>query len=268
MSVLHTEVRGHVGIMTLNRPEKHNAMDAEMFVRMAETWTSWSADSNVRCAVVTGAGNKAFSVGGDLGSLIPVLTGARPPQNDYETLLLESHPKVRDTAMLRAYFPKPVVAAINGFCVAGGTEFIQGTDIRVCTENATFGLPEVKRAIVPAGGSLTRLSRQIPFAKAMELILTGNPMSAAEALQYGLVNYVTTQDNLLYKALEIANEISANGPLAVAAAKKAVIQSSGLTYENAYVLEDEAWDEVASTEDAKEGPIAFLEKRPAVYVGR
>lgn len=102
----------------------------------------------------------------------------------------------------------------------------------------------------------------------MELILTGNPMSAAEALQYGLVNYVTTQDNLLDKALEIANEISANGPLAVAAAKKAVIQSSGLTYENAYVLEDKAWDEVANSEDAKEGPIAFMEKRPALYVGR
>lgn len=268
MSVLHTEVRGHVGIMTLNRPEKHNAMNAEMFVRMAETWTAWSLDSDVRCAVVTGAGHKAFSVGGDLGTLIPVLTGAKPPQNDYETLLLESHPKVRDTAMLRAYFPKPVIAAINGFCVAGGTEFIQGTDIRVCADNATFGLPEVKRAIVPAGGSLIRLSRQIPFAKAMELILTGNPMSAAEALQYGLVNYVTSQDDLMDKALEIAGELSANGPLALAAAKKAVIHSSGLTYEDAYVLENEAWDEVAASEDAKEGPLAFLEKRPPVYVGR
>lgn len=268
MSVLHTEVRGHVGIMTLNRPEKHNAMDAEMFVRMAETWTAWSLDSNVRCAVVTGAGNKAFSVGGDLGTLIPVLTGAKAPQNDYETLLLESHPKIRDTAMLREYFPKPVIAAINGFCVAGGTEFIQGTDIRVCTENATFGLPEVKRAIVPAGGSLARLSRQIPFAKAMELILTGNPMSAAEALKYGLVNYVTSQEDLLDKALEIAHEISSNGPLALAAAKKTVIQSSGLTYAEAYLLEDEAWDEVAASEDAKEGPAAFLEKRPPEYVGR
>lgn len=268
MSVLLTEVREFVGVMTLNRPEKHNAMNAEMFVRMAQTWDAWAVDPNVRCVVVSGAGERAFSAGGDLGSLIPVLTRARPPQDQFETTLLETFPRVRDVAMLRTFFPKPVIAAINGFCVAGGTEFIEGTDIRICTETATFGLPEVKRAIIPAAGSLARLTRQMPFCKAMEVILTGRSITAAEALQNGFVNYVTSRDQLLAKAMEIAREISENGPLAVAAAKKAIIESSGLPFDKAYLIEDKAWDVVANSQDAKEGPLAFMEKRRPVYVGR
>lgn len=254
--------------MTLNRPEKHNAMNAEMFVRMAETWEAWAADPNVRCAVITGAGERAFSAGGDLGSLIPVLTRARPPQDQFEATLLETHPRVRDVAMLRTFFPKPVIAAINGFCIAGGMEVIEGTDIRICTESATFGLPEVKRAILPAGGSLARLSRQMPFCKAMEVILTGRSITAQEALEYGFVNYVTPREQLLAKAMEIAREISENGPLAVAAAKKAMIETSGMPLEPAFLIEDKAWDDVANSEDAKEGPLAFMERRSPVYRGR
>lgn len=268
MTALITEVSGHVGIMTLNRPEKHNAMNAEIFVKMAETLEAWAVDPKVRTVIVTGAGDKAFSAGADLGSVVPVLTRARPPENDYESILIDTHPKVRDAAMLRTYFPKPIIAAVNGFCLAGGTELIQGTDIRICVEGASFGLPEVKRAIVPAGGSLVRLSRQMPFARAMEVILTGEPFSAAEALRCGFVNHVTTPDRLLDTALKIAHQINENGPVAVAAAKRAIIETSGMTLDEAFLVENRAWDLVASSEDAKEGPLAFVEKRRPVYTGR
>lgn len=268
MTALITEVTEHVGIMTLNRPDKHNAMDAEMFVKMAETWEAWALDPRVRTVIVTGAGDKAFSAGADLGSAVPVLTRARPPRNDYESTLIDTHPKVRDAAMLRTYFPKPIIAAINGFCLAGGTELIQGTDIRICVEGATFGLPEVKRAIVPAGGSLVRLSRQMPFARAMEVVLTGDPFSAAEALACGFVNHITAPDQLLDTALKIAHRINENGPVAVAAAKRAIIETSGMTYDEAFLVENRTWDSVAASADAKEGPLAFMEKRRPVYIGR
>lgn len=268
MSVLLTEVRGHVGIMTLNRPESHNAMNAEMFVKMARAWESWAADDNIRSVVITGAGDKAFSAGGDVKSLIPVLTRARKPQNEFEQTILDTHPKVRDVAMLRTFFPKPVIAAINGYCVAGGTEVIEGTDIRICTETATFGLPEVKLSILPAGGSLVRLTRQMPHCKAMEMVLTGQPITAAQALECGFVNYVTSREALMSKALEIANQIGANGPLAVRAAKRVMVESSGLPFREAFLLEDQAWDDVAASQDAKEGPLAFAEKRPPVYTGK
>ncbi|QIX53699.1 enoyl-CoA hydratase-related protein [Rhodococcus sp. DMU1] len=268
MTALITEVSGHVGIMTLNRPEKHNAMNAEIFVKMAEAWEEWALDPQVRTVIVTGAGDKAFSAGADLSSVVPVLTRARAPQNEYESILMDTHPKIRDAAMLRTYFPKPIIAAVNGFCLAGGTELIQGTDIRICVEGASFGLPEVKRAIVPAGGSLVRLSRQMPFARAMEMILTGEPISASEALSCGFVNAVTAPDQLMDTALKIAHQINENGPVAVAAAKRAIIETSGMTLDEAFVIEDRAWDVVSASADAKEGPLAFMEKRRPVYIGR
>ncbi|AFR50959.1 enoyl-CoA hydratase/isomerase family protein [Gordonia sp. KTR9] len=268
MTALITEVSGHVAIMTLNRPEKHNAMNAEIFVKMAESFAAWANDPQVRSVIITGAGDKAFSAGADLGSVVPVLTRARPPENDYESTLIGTHPKVRDAAMLRTYFPKPIISAVNGFCLAGGTELIQGTDIRICVEGATFGLPEVKRAIIPAGGSLVRLTRQMPYARAMEVILTGDPFSADEALGCGFVNRVTTPDRLMDTAMEIAQRINENGPVAVAAAKRVMTETSGMTLDEAFLVENRAWDLVSSSDDAKEGPLAFIEKRPPIYTGK
>ena len=162
---------------------------------------------------------------------------------------------------------KTVVAAINGFCLAGGTELIQGTDIRIADEHARFGLTEVARGIIPAGGSLARLARQIPYSKAMEILLTGQHMTAQEAWRIGLVNEVVPADQVLKRAEEYAAMIAANAPLAVSACKEAVIRSSGLTLADAYVIESEVSGRVMRSDDAREGPRAFMEKRPPVFTG-
>ena len=163
---------------------------------------------------------------------------------------------------------KPVISAVNGFCIAGGMEFIQGTDLRVASENASFGLQEVKWAIIPAAGSLARLQRQIPYCKAMEILLTGNRIDAQEAWRLGLVNYVVPQEKLIAKAEELAATIAQNGPLAVRKIKEAVRRTSGRPYEEAFKIENEIAREVMKSEDAKEGPRSFMEKRKPNYKGR
>ncbi len=143
------------------------------------------SDDAVRATIVTGAGKVAFSAGADLGQLIPLFTGARKPEDEWDSKLLADR-KLGDIALLRGYdMDKPVISAVNGFCIAGGMEFIQGTDLRVASENASFGLQEVKWAIIPAAGSLARLQRQIPYCKAMEILLTGNRIDAQEAWRLG-----------------------------------------------------------------------------------
>ncbi|MCZ7600022.1 MAG: enoyl-CoA hydratase-related protein [Gammaproteobacteria bacterium] len=159
-------------------------------------------------------------------------------------------------ALLKGAEPiyKPVVAAINGFCLAGGTELIQGTDIRIAAEHARFGLTEVSRGIIPAGGSLARLARQIPYAKAMEILLTGQHMTAQEAWRIGLVNEVVPAENVVARAREYGAMIAANAPLAVSACKEAVIRSSGVTLEEAYRIESEVSAKVMRSEDARGRP--------------
>jgi enoyl-CoA hydratase len=262
------EKRNHIGYVTFNRPEVHNSYSPETLVLLSGIWTEAERDDDVRAVIVTGAGKVAFSAGADLGRLIPLFTGARKPEDEWDHKLMANR-RLGDMALLRGYdFPKPVIAAVNGFCIAGGMEFLQATDLRVASENASFGLQEVKWAIIPAAGSLARLQRQIPYAKAMEILLTGNRIDAQEAWRIGLVNHVVAQEQLLARAEELARTIAENGPLAVRKIKEAVRRCSGLPLEEAFKIENQIGREVMASEDAKEGPRAFMEKRKPNYKGR
>ncbi len=257
-----------VAYVTFNRPAVRNAMDPEVVVRLADAWEDFAADGDMRVAVISGAGDKAFCSGADLGKLIPLFSGVRKPENEWDERLLADR-TLMSRALLKGAEPiyKPIVAAINGFCLAGGTELIQGTDIRIAAEHARFGLTEVSRGIIPAGGSLARLARQIPYAKAMEILLTGQHMTAQEAWRIGLVNEVVPAQDVVGRAQEYGAMIAANAPLAVSACKEAVIRSSGVTLEEAYRIESEVSAKVMRSDDAREGPRAFMEKRPPVFTG-
>ncbi len=269
MPSLLYEKKGHVAYITFNRPEVRNAMDAETLVRLARAWQDFNGDDDLRVAILTGAGEKAFSSGFDLGRLMPLLGGGRPPEDEWDHALLQDRANVMRTAFLRGYeLYKPIIAAINGYCLAGGTEIIQATDIRIAAEHATFGLTEVKRGIIPGAGSLVRLARQVPFCKAMEILLVGEAITAEEACRLGLINQVVPPDRLLPTAEEVAGKIASNGPLAVRKAKETVLKTSGLPLERAYELESESVRIVGLSQDAKEGSRAFMEKRKPNFVGR
>ncbi len=266
--VLLYEKQGYVVRITLNRPEKRNAIDPEMMVKLGEAWINFEKDDELRVAIVTGAGDKSFCAGADLARLIPLMTGARQPEDEWDNRL-RSEANLGRAALLRD-FPlyKPVISAINGYCLAAGTELMQGTDIRIASENATIGLTEVKRGIAPAGGGIARMPRQVPFAKALEILLVGDAISAEEARLIGLVNYVVPQAELMPKAEEFAAKIAENGPLAVRKIKEAVMRGMGLPMEDAYKIEGRAVAEVMASEDAREGPLAFMERRPPKFKGR
>jgi enoyl-CoA hydratase len=262
------EKRGHIAYITINRPEVRNAINPEALIRLADAWADYAQDDDLRVAIITGAGDAAFSSGADLGRLIPLFTGARQPEDEWDRRLMGDLSLAR-TALLRGYpLYKPIISAINGYCLAAGTELIQATDIRIAADHATFALSEVKRGIIPAGGGLARLPRQIPYCKAMEILLVGDSITAQEAHDIGLVNYVVPIADVMPKAEEIAAKIAANGPLAVRKAKEAVVRSSGLPLEDAYKAEDLYIMEVMRSEDAREGPRAFKEKREPQYKGR
>ena len=262
------EKKGGTAYIILNRPEVHNALDAEVVVRLAEAWQDFADDDSLRVAIITGAGDRAFSSGADLRKLIPLMAGARQPGDEYEEKLM-SNRRLISIALLRGFdLYKPIIAAINGYCLAGGTEIIQATDIRIAAQHATFGLTEVKRAIIPSGGSMVRLPRQIPFCKAMEVLLVGDSMSAEEAHRIGLVNQVVSPGKLMEMAEEFAGKIAENGPLAVRKIKETVLKALGRPANEGYALEDEAARVIMGSEDAREGPRAFAEKRPPRYVGR
>ncbi len=268
MSALTFEKHDHIAYITLNRPEVYNAINPEMMVRLAEAWIEYNEDDELRAAIITGAGEKSFCAGADLKRLIPLITGARQPEDEWDNRL-RSDASLARTALIRGYpLYKPVISAINGYCLAAGTELVQGTDIRIAAEHATIGLTEVQRGIVPAGGGLSRLPRQVPYAKAMEILLVGDSISAEEARLIGFVNYVVPQSELMAKAEEFATKLAANGPFAVRKAKEAVLRMTGLPPKEANQIENAVIAEVMSSEDAREGPRAFAEKRPPEYKGR
>ncbi len=268
MPALLYEKRGEIAYVTLNRPEVHNAMDSEVMVRLADAWQDFAADDSLRVAIITGAGERAFSAGADLRRLIPLITGARQPDDEWDHKMLENR-RLMNIGLLRGFeLYKPIISAVNGFCLAGGTELIQATDIRIAATHATFGLTEVKRAIVPGGGSMARLPRQISFCNAMEVLLVGDSIAADDAYRIGLINRVVPAAELMETAEEFARKIAENGPLAVQKIKETVLKALGRPTEEGFELEDEAVRFIVRTEDAREGPRAFAEKRPPKYVGR
>jgi len=248
------EKRDHVAILTINRPEAMNSLTRDMLLGLDDAFVEFDRDPDLWVAILTGAGDKAFSAGMDLKEAIPLLTSG--DQLGYED------PTKRQFSDVF----KPIIAAVNGLCIAGGMEMLQGTDLRVAAEHATFGLGEVRWGIIPAGGSHIRLPRQIPWAVAMELLLTGETIDAKRALEIGLVNRVVPRGETVAAALELAEKITRNGPLAVRTAKEIAVRSLG--QEAGFILEKSLAARVFVSEDAKEGPRAFAEKRPPRFKGR
>lgn len=262
------EKRDGVAWITFNRPERKNAISPEAFCLMADAWTEFRDDDALRVAVLTGAGDGAFTSGGDLKQLLPLWTGARQPETEWDERLL-ADPGISFVALLKTIeLYKPIIAAVNGDALGGGTELMLACDLRVAASHARFGLSEVKRALVPGGGSMVRLPRQIGWAKAMELLLLGDAISAEEALDLGLINRVVAAADLEEAALDYASRLARNGPLALQAIKRTALQTSGIPLADAYAIEAQNAGNVMQSEDAREGPRAFAEKREPVYKGR
>lgn len=267
MSILHYRVADHIAHITLDRPGMRNALNPEMVVRLADAWAAVREDDSVRAAVISGVGS-TFCAGADLGELIPLISGARQPENEWDERVVADR-KLIYKAILRNFdTEKPVIAAVTGHAIAGGMEMLQGTDIRVAASGIKVGVQEVKWALFPGGGSTVRMPRQMPYARAMELLLTGDTIPSEEALALGFLNHVVPEAEVMPKALEIAGKIAANGPVAVKAIRASARACLGLPEAEALRLESKHSAPVFATEDAREGPRAFKEKRPPVYRGR
>ncbi len=261
------EKRGGIAYLTFNRPERKNAISPQLMLQLADAWLEFRDDPALRVAILTGTGAEAFCVGGDLALLMPLFTGAREPEDDWDRELLANLDKV-PVALLKPFeLYKPIIAAVNGYALAGGCEILQATDLRVASRTASFGLSEAQRGLVPGGGSMVRLARQVPHCKAMEILLLGERMSAEEAYRIGLVNEVVEPDLVMPRAEAWAERLARNGPLALRKIKEAVLRTSGEPLARAYEIENECSAVVMASKDAREGPRAFMEKREPVYTG-
>jgi len=251
--------------ITINRPERRNALDLPHMADLAAAWEEFRDDEDARVAIITGTG-KDFTVGADLKSFVPAVAGNTEQMHKDMLEGKKVGPEVGLTAVLRNFeLWKPVIAAVNGTCVAGGMEMLMGTDIRIASENASFGIFEPKRGLFPGGGTTVRLPRQIPFPWAMEVLLLCEAIDAQNAFRMGIVNAVVPGDKLLDEARSWARKIMANAPLAIEATKRSVMHGLATDLQSAYDFELMQAAQVFMTEDAKEGPRAFAEKRPAVW---
>ena len=265
MPAVLVEKGEHVLTVTLNRPEKRNAVNSEVMCRLYDAWLRLDEDEDLRCAILTGVG-KTFCAGMDL-SEIPKLRAGKP-ENEYMERVMKE-PEVIYGAWLKTYRPtKPVILAVEGFARAGGTEILQGTDIRVAGESAMFGVTEVQRGLFPMAGSAVRLRRQIPYAIAAEMLLVGEDLPARRAFELGLINHVVPDGEALAKAREIAQKIAENGPLAVKGILATLRATETLPEEDAFAIEQQHGMKAMASTDAVEGPRAFLEKRKPVFKGR
>jgi enoyl-CoA hydratase len=256
---LRSELDGRVARLTIDRPEKLNALDLDTALAMAEAWEQLAADDAVRVIVLTGAGDRAFCAGADLATLLPLITSGG----------FQEGVGARGNVFAKAVpLYKPVVAAVNGDAIAGGTEILQVADIRVAVEEARFGLQEVRWGLFPAGGSTVRLARQVPYCHAMEILLTGKLLTAHEALAIGLVNRVVAREQLESVVDAYVEKLLRNGPVAVQRVKRAVLETQGLQLPAAFSVEAALAQEVFKTDDALEGPRAFVERRDPEFHGR
>ncbi|QYG94128.1 crotonase/enoyl-CoA hydratase family protein [Iamia sp. SCSIO 61187] len=258
---LLVERDGHVLTVTMNRPEARNAFSPDMLVRAADAWKLLDEDPELRVGILTGA-EGCFCSGMDLKAL----AGGMP--DDVQARWSED-PDMHWKALLRHFRPsKPIVAAVEGYCVAGGTEILQATEIRVAGDTAEFAIAEVQRGLFPLGGSTVRLQRQIGFTNAADLLLTGRRISAEEAKAIGLVGHVVPAGQALARARELADLVAANGPLAVKAVLRSMRETAGMTEADGLAHELTIGEPIIfGTKDAKEGPRAFAEKRPPVFTG-
>ncbi|HTF53428.1 MAG TPA: crotonase/enoyl-CoA hydratase family protein [Pseudonocardia sp.] len=253
------ERRGSVLIVTMNRPRARNALSAEMMSIMREAWDQVDEDPEIRACVLTGAGG-AFCAGADLKAMTRTHPGDSFSGGGWDLSVIEPLLKGRRLT-------KPLIAAVEGPAIAGGTEILQATDIRVAGQSARFGVSEARWGLFPLGGSAVRLPRQIPYTLAAEILLTGRHLSAEEALAVGLIGHVVPDGEALTKALELAELVAANGPLAVQAILRTIRETEGMPEQEAFKLEAKLGMAVFASADAKEGPRAFAEKRTPHFRG-
>jgi E-phenylitaconyl-CoA hydratase len=257
MSIDFTLDQG-VAIVTINRPERLNAMDGEHYRALNECWTRVRDDAAVRVAVVTGQGENSFSVGADLKSFV-----------GHPAALSEFMLTQKDQLLNRGLEVwKPVIAAVNGFCLGGGMTLLLATDIRYAVPHATFGLTEVKRGLFPANGGTQRVLQQLPYPIAMEMLLGGDSVDAEFAAKWGLINRIVSPETLMDTALATARKIAANGPLGVQAAKELAVRSRDLDLVSGLRLEATMLRLLQTSEDVQEGTKAFAEKRTPNFQGR
>jgi len=262
-----TERDGHLLVVTLNRPERQNAINGEMLVRLFDAFTEADENPDIRALVLTGSGGN-FCSGADLKEMAGGHKGDSDSEIDVQARLAEDG-DLPWKALLRSWRPHvPIIAAVEGTAIAGGTELLGATEVRVAGRAAKFGISEARWSLYPMGGSAVRIPRQIPWTVACELLLTGDHVSAERALELGLIGHVVDDGAALDKAIEIGQRICSNGPLAVSAILRTLRETNGMTETEA--LEHEftyGWDVFAS-EDAKEGPRAFKEKRTPNFQGK
>jgi enoyl-CoA hydratase len=269
MSIDYVAGDDHIVTITINRPEARNSMDMEHFYQLRCAWDRFGEDDDAYVAIVTGVG-KDFCVGADLKTYIPQITELHSKMQAGETAEIGGY-RLDDgvKAVLRGVkLYKPIIAAVNGTCVAGGMEMLGGTDIRVASDTATFAVMEPKRGLFAGGGTTVRLPRQIPYPAAMEFLLCADQIPAQRALEMGVLNEVCRPADLIERALEYAHRITANGPFAVRKTKESVLRGLATDMKEAYRIESELSNEVFSSEDAKEGPKAFADKRAPVWKNR
>ncbi len=254
MAIIY-EKKNRIAYLTINRPEAMNALDPDTIDEINRATEDFDNDPQSWVLILTGAGDKAFCAGADLKKTIPAVTSG----------------EMTFGVSAKRFFSeiyKPIIAAINGFCLAGGLEMVLGTDIRIAAEHATFALQEARWGLAPIGGSHVRLPRQIPWCRAMEILLIGDRITAQEAYQIGLINKVVPLPELMPTAQRIAERICENGPLAVRTIKEIAVRALSMPMEQGFILESLLGQRVFASEDAKEGPRAFAEKRKPVFKGR
>jgi crotonobetainyl-CoA hydratase len=251
--ILERERRGRVEILTLNRPEVRNALDPELAAAVYAAFEEIDAAPSVQCVVLTGAGEHSFSAGADLKAL-----SSGSWRTDLPSLV----------QVCERGLDKPLIAAVNGSCLAGGLELALCCDLIVAVEQAIFGLPEVKRGLVAGAGGVTRVCQRIGLAPALEIVLTGDPIDAQRALQLGLINRVVPRPALLDTAIGLAERIAENAPVALRLAKRLAHDVIGASEAEAYKLNQAVLEAIRQTEDAKEGPLAFAQKRKPAWKGR
>ncbi|SUD69774.1 enoyl-CoA hydratase [Pseudomonas putida] len=257
MSIIFEKV-GHVGLVTINRPQAMNAIDLESHLAFQQVWAKVNADDQVHVVVITGAGGKAFCSGADIGTFLPYLRErAQREVDDGDFCGINRKPPTT----------KPIIAAINGLAYAGGLEIALACDIRIAVTHARFALPEPKWGVIAGAGGVTRLARAVPVSLATHMIVTGEPISADRALMEGLVSELVDPEQLMPRAMEIAELIVRNGPLAVRASLQVVRRGADCGLDAALELERTAFRRVLLSEDFKEGIAAFTEKRTPVYLG-
>jgi len=247
-----------VALITINRPERLNALDTEHYAGLSQAWQTVRDDPAIRVAVITGAGEKSFSTGADLKSFIPT-----PPE--LAELMLTQKSQLLNRG-LEVW--KPVIAAVNGYCLGGGMTLLLAADIRVAAEHATFSVAEVKRGVFPANGGTQRIIQQLPHAIAMEMLLTGESIDAATALRWGVLNKVVALPQLMDSAMDYAKRIAANAPLAVQAAKELALRSRDLDLASGLRMEQLFLRLLQDSEDVQEGAAAFAAKRKPQFKGR